>query len=56
MEQNETLKFPYIVHESDMARDERREKRLIGLIALLIVALAGEAICRRFISPTLISR
>ena len=56
MEQNGTLKFPYIVHESDMARDERREKRLIGLIALLIVALAGEAICRRFISPTLTSK
>lgn len=56
MKPDETLKFPYIVHESDMARDERREKRLIGLIALLIVALAGEVICRRFISQTQISK
>lgn len=56
MKPDETLKFPYIVHESDMARDERREKRLICVIALLIVALAGEAICRRFISPKQISR
>ena len=56
MEQGKTIQTPYIVHESDMARDERREKRLIGLIALLIVALAGEVICRRFISQTQISK
>ena len=50
MEQNRTVEIPFIVHEADMARNERREKRLWGVIALLIVTLAGELICRKFIS------
>ena len=50
MEQNRTADLPYIVHESDMARAERKERRLLGVIALLIVALVGEGICQRFIS------
>lgn len=56
MKQDETVQIPYIVHESDMARIERRERRMWGVIALLIVALAGETICRRFLSPKQISR
>jgi hypothetical protein len=52
MEQSETIEIPYIVHESDMARFERRERRMFGVIALLIVALAGEVICRRFFLTT----
>lgn len=55
MEHDETIEIPYIVHESDMARIERREKRMWAVIALLIVALAGEGICRRFISTKLTS-
>lgn len=50
MKQDETVQIPYIVHESDMSRIERRERRMWGVIALLIVALAGEPICQRFIS------
>lgn len=45
MVQDRTLQVPYIEHESDMARNERKERRLIGVIALLIGAL----ICQRFI-------
>ena len=56
MEQSETIEIPYIVHESDMARFERRERRMFGVIALLIVALAGEVICRRFLLPTRTSK
>lgn len=50
MEQDKLIEIPYIVHESDMARIERREKRMWGVIILLIVALAGGPICRKFIS------
>ena len=50
MVQDRTLQVPYIEHESDMARNERKERRLIGVIALLIVTLAGELICRKSIS------
>ncbi len=32
---------PYIVHESAMARSDRKEKRLIAVIVLLIVLLVG---------------
>lgn len=32
---------PYIVHESAEARHERREKRLVFLIALLVLLLVG---------------
>ncbi len=32
---------PYIVHESDMARAERTQKRLWVVILLLIVLLVG---------------
>lgn len=40
METN-NLPVPYIVHESEMARGERREKRLwIALIALILAFLA----------------
>lgn len=56
MKQDDTVQIPYIVHESDMARIERRERKMWGVIALLIVALAGEVICRRFISQTQISK
>lgn len=51
MEQNRTpILLPYVVHEGDMARAERRERRLTGMIVLLIATIVGEWICQRFIS------
>lgn len=32
---------PYLVHESAMARNERKEKRLTAIIVLLIVLFVG---------------
>ena len=32
---------PYVVHESDMAREERHKKALVWAIVLLIVLLVG---------------
>ena len=32
---------PYIVHESAMARSERKEKRMFAVIVLLILLLVG---------------
>ena len=54
MEQERTV--PYIAHESIVARAERRERRLTGLIVLLIATIAGEWICQRFISTTRTNR
>lgn len=52
MEHNieQTIQIPYIVHESDMARIERREKRMWIAILLLILMPLGEWLCRKFIS------
>lgn len=41
-EKNDLIMFPYVIHESDMAREERKQKRLWILIVLelLVAALA----------------
>lgn len=44
MEQNETVMIPYIVHESDMAREERKQLRLWVVIVLQAI-LIGVIIC-----------
>ena len=41
---NQPISVPYIVHESSMVRAERRAKRLIAIIVLLIVLLVGSNI------------
>lgn len=38
-EENKGLTVPYVVHESEMARSDRREKRLWIVIIILISAL-----------------
>jgi hypothetical protein len=38
--ENDLIMFPYVVHESDMAREERKQERLWILI-LAITLLAG---------------
>ena len=49
MEQDEMIMFPYVVHESDMAREERKQRRL-WLVVVLQVILIGVIICQKFIS------
>lgn len=39
--ENKVADVPYIVHESDMARQERTIKRLWVVVLVLIVLLAG---------------
>lgn len=41
MEDKEVVMIPYIVHEGDMARQERTIKRLWILCILLIILLCG---------------
>ena len=48
MEQSETKTIPYFAHEGEMFMAERREKRFIGIIILLIVALAGVGYAKGF--------
>ena len=52
MKQDEMLMIPYVVHESDMAREERKQKRLWMIVILQI----GVIICQRLISVLKISR
>lgn len=39
--ENEMVTIPYFVHEGDMARLERSNKRMFILVILLILALIG---------------
>ena len=39
--ENEMVTIPYFVHEGDMARLERSNKRMFILVILLIMALIG---------------
>ncbi len=48
MEQD-LIQIPYVVHESDMAREERKQKRL-WIVVLSQVILIGVVICQKFIS------
>lgn len=41
MKENEIITIPYLVHEGDMARQERTIKRLWILCIILILLLAG---------------
>lgn len=41
MEKNKNISIPYIVHEADMARQERTIKRLWILCILLVILLVG---------------
>ena len=37
---NDLIMFPYVIHESDMARAERKERRL-WILVLALTLLAG---------------
>lgn len=49
MEQDEMIMFPYVVHESDMAREERKQMRLC---LLMILETIGVFICLKLLSTT----
>ena len=41
----EPIMIPYIVHESDMSREERKQRRLW----IAILSMIGAFLCREFI-------
>lgn len=45
MDDNKVLSIPYVVHEGDMARLERTNKRLWILCLVILVALVGSNCC-----------
>jgi len=49
MEQDEMIKIPYVVHEGDMAREERKQKRL-WILLLAETVIIGVFICQKFIT------
>lgn len=49
---NTIFQIPFVVHEADMAREERKQRNLLILVAGLI----GVILCQRFISTKKISK
>ena len=46
MKQDEMIMIPWVLHEGDMAREERKQVRLVVLIA----GILGAILCLEFIS------
>lgn len=46
MKQDEMIMIPWVLHEGDMAREERKQARLLFLIA----GILGAILCQEFIS------